>query len=68
MMTATTKLDAAVNWLREHMQPGQCYPVCDVECNARMVGISPRTLRRARGVLGVKAAKRGLKPIWDWVR
>jgi putative DNA primase/helicase len=41
-------------------------PAKDGEEHARALGIAPRTLKRARKVLGVIAEKDGLKEGWSW--
>ena len=55
----------AEEFLRDKLSGG---PVCakEGEDHARVLGIAPRTLARARKKLGVVAEKGGLKEGWTW--
>jgi putative DNA primase/helicase len=55
----------AEDFLREKLRGGPV-PAKDGEEHARMLGIAPRTLKRARKKLGVVAEKTSLKDGWTW--
>jgi hypothetical protein len=59
------ELTEAQEWLRDHLAAG---PVSakDVRRDAFAVGISPRTLDRAKSGLGVQSGKQGFANGWQW--
>lgn len=59
-------LDEAVDFLREELADGQRRPAGDLFKEARKVGISDRTLQRARKRLGIETAKAGFGRGWEW--
>lgn len=60
-----TKLEAAGKWLRSELANG---PVLQdtVAADAEAVGISKRTLRRAKDAVGAKSMKQKFSGMWEW--
>jgi hypothetical protein len=60
-----TKLEAVENWLRATLANGPL--LCEtIEKDAKGLGISVGTLRRAKKSLGVKSKKRIYQGEWEW--
>jgi hypothetical protein len=59
-------LAEAVEFLQDRLSSGAVVPAKEAEEHARALGITPRTLRRARKKLGVIPEKSGLKEGWTW--
>jgi hypothetical protein len=57
------KLEAAVKLLRRELAFGECSAV-EMFIIAEKSGISERTLKRAKFLLGVRSVKRGI--VWYW--
>src|SRR5262249_26794226 len=57
--------EEAEEFLQENLSKG-AVAVKDMEEHARALGISPRTLARARKKLGVVAEKGGMDESWTW--
>lgn len=58
--------DDAAEFLRAELKDGARHPVADMFKAARQVGISDRTLQRARRRLGVDTGKAGFGGGWEW--
>jgi hypothetical protein len=52
--------------LRAELADGEHHPVAELFKSARTVGISDRTLQRARKRLGVETEKSGFDGGWGW--
>jgi hypothetical protein len=59
-------LAEAVEFLQDRLSSGAVVPAKEAEEHARALGITPRTLRRARKKLGVIPEKSGLNEGWTW--
>jgi hypothetical protein len=59
-------LAEAMEFLQDRLSSGAVVPAKEAEEHARALGITPRTLRRARKKLGVIPEKSGLKEGWTW--
>jgi hypothetical protein len=59
-------LDEAMDFLRAELSDGQRHPVADLFREARKVGITDRTLQRARKRLGAETEKAGFGGGWEW--
>ena len=62
------KLEAAEEFIKEVLTPGQHVSVNEFNKQAEALGISKRTLRRARAKLGVKALKGDFAGGWALYR
>jgi hypothetical protein len=59
-------LSEAVEFLQDRLSNGAVVAAKEVEEHARALGITPRTLTRARKKVGVIPKKGGLKEGWTW--
>jgi hypothetical protein len=59
-------LDEAMDFLRTELIDGRRYPAGDIFREARKVGITDRTLKRARKSIGAETAKAGFGRGWEW--
>jgi len=64
---AHSSLSEACDWLAAYLTAGP-RPATEVICDARAVGLSATTLRRAKRLLAVRAAKPANETGWFWSR
>ena len=59
-------LSQAIAWLQQELRSGVALSAAHLLYWAEQDGISPRTLRRAKGSLGVVSEKDGWDGGWTW--
>jgi putative DNA primase/helicase len=59
-------LDEAMDFLRTELAVDQRYPAGDIFKEARKLGITDRTLKRARKSIGAETEKAGFGRGWEW--
>src|SRR5262249_28288435 len=66
-----TEKDEAVDWLRQHMEPGQAYKASDLLEEAEQCGLAERTVRKAAteklGIKPKRVRKGNRIEGWEWV-
>lgn len=65
-MAAQGKLERAVEFLTTELCSGYPVEVDRIRWHARVERVAPRTLRRAKKLLGVLSEKEGWSGPWSW--